>query len=214
MPRGKFQDLSGMRFGRLRCLKSHQAPIDSIDKHARWECVCDCGEMTSVRSDALLSHKTKSCGCLGLEGGTITPRFGIDAPYYKHGLSRTKEYRRLDSERRRQTESYRIYHRDYIRYYRSMKRANTDKIFSFQELESHLQRLGKKCIYCGGSYEHLDHFTPLSREGKNNLDNLFPSCARCNVSKGNRIVFSEWIPVSSRYMPISLLERAVEVCHS
>ena len=31
---------------------------------ARWECICDCGEVISVRFSALTSGNTKSCGCI------------------------------------------------------------------------------------------------------------------------------------------------------
>ena len=40
------------------------------------------------------------------------------------------------------------------------------------------------CVYCGGEFEHVDHAVPLSRGGPHTLDNLVPSCASCNCSKG------------------------------
>ena len=51
-------DLTGKRFGRLTiiCFGS-----------TRWRCLCDCGETTWVRSGALRSGSTQSCGCLAKE---------------------------------------------------------------------------------------------------------------------------------------------------
>lgn len=50
------------------------------------------------------------------------------------------------------------------------------------------------CAYCGcklnGKY-HVDHIIPLSRGGSNNADNLTLTCARCNLSKGDKLL-SEW----------------------
>ena len=46
-----------------------------------------------------------------------------------------------------------------------------------------------KCMYCGKKiqldYMHIDHKTPLSRKGSNNLSNLHLICAPCNNRKGS-----------------------------
>lgn len=65
------KDLTGTVSGRL--------VVDSFDKHIKdsrgksrnyWICNCSCGNKVSVRSDALSSGKTKSCGCLRDEVAT------------------------------------------------------------------------------------------------------------------------------------------------
>lgn len=44
------------------------------------------------------------------------------------------------------------------------------------------------CFYCGVALAvdayHVDHKTPISRGGSDNLSNLVPSCPPCNWSKG------------------------------
>lgn len=50
-----------------------------------WMCRCDCGNETEVRIGNIRFGRTKSCGCL-------QRRKGEDAPAYKHGRSRTKDY--------------------------------------------------------------------------------------------------------------------------
>lgn len=53
--RGEFVDLSGERFGKLTVIKR----VKSM-----WLCQCECGRQCKVRTDALKSGNTKSCGCL------------------------------------------------------------------------------------------------------------------------------------------------------
>jgi len=47
---------------------------------------------------------------------------------------------------------------------------------------------GDSCLYCGGSFEHVDHFISLARGGKHCIGNLVPSCAHCNSSKSGRLI--------------------------
>lgn len=56
-------DLTGMRFTRLLVTKLHS----TNNRGARWQCVCDCGNTSVVRSDILRNGGSKSCGCLARE---------------------------------------------------------------------------------------------------------------------------------------------------
>ena len=53
-------DLAGQRFGRLVVL----GRVGTIRGRSAWECVCDCGNTTTVASDLLIRGDTQSCGCL------------------------------------------------------------------------------------------------------------------------------------------------------
>lgn len=57
-------DITGQKFGSLLVLK-----CDGRDKHGQtmWECLCDCGNKTNVRSWQLRNGKVKSCGCSMLD---------------------------------------------------------------------------------------------------------------------------------------------------
>lgn len=57
----KFNDLTGMTFGRLKVIEQNGR---TSDRHILWRCKCECGEFTNVSSRELRSGKTKSCGCL------------------------------------------------------------------------------------------------------------------------------------------------------
>lgn len=56
---GKFQDLTGQRFGRL-------VAVEYLGG-SRWNCKCDCGNYHTVVAYSLKSGNTKSCGCYNIE---------------------------------------------------------------------------------------------------------------------------------------------------
>ena len=79
----RVHDLTGERFGRL-------VVIGLDDKNTRktyWVCQCDCGETKTVRSDALLSGATVSCGCKKKEQNCKNLTAGK-----KHYMSGTRLY--------------------------------------------------------------------------------------------------------------------------
>lgn len=65
-PNPKAKDLTGQRFGRLTVIKKHSSEKGRI----KWECRCDCGNITYPVTSKLTTGKTVSCGCLGLENAT------------------------------------------------------------------------------------------------------------------------------------------------
>lgn len=54
-----FKDLTNQRFGKLVALETD----GYYNKQILWKCKCDCGTITKVRSNYLLSGHTTSCGC-------------------------------------------------------------------------------------------------------------------------------------------------------
>lgn len=58
---GKFQDLTGQKFGRLTVIKRVE---NSRSKQIRWLCQCDCGNRKVILGNSLKTGKTLSCGCL------------------------------------------------------------------------------------------------------------------------------------------------------
>ena len=161
-------DLVGLRFGRLVVMERTRQSY--ADRSRLWRCICDCGATVLKRSSELKAGKKRSCGCLI----TDTQRARLTT----HGLSRTITYQREMGALKR-----------------SRKRnANGERVCP-QRLKEKIQRLGNKCVYClDGEYEQLDHIVPLSRNGRHVLSNLVPSCARCNGSKHNKLLFTEWMP--------------------
>ena len=80
-PKRRGYNLAGKRFGRL--IANSIAGRDGTSN--TWHCSCDCGGTSVVRSNRLLSGKTKSCGCLRREL-SYTRRAG-------HLMSGTRIYR-------------------------------------------------------------------------------------------------------------------------
>lgn len=71
-----FIDRTGEKFGKLTVIRRVENAPGGI---TRWECLCECGNTTVVRSRNLISGSVKSCGCL--TGGKTT-----------HNMSKTRLY--------------------------------------------------------------------------------------------------------------------------
>lgn len=56
------------------------------------------------------------------------------------------------------------------------------------------------CAYCGKLSNKLqkDHVLPVSRGGTDNIDNIVPACSRCNQSKFNKMLGTEWTPTLAK----------------
>lgn len=78
---GRFIDLTGERFGRLRVLQR-----DGCNKHGqvKWWCRCDCGVEKHVLGMCLTRGETQSCGCLHKEKTSEASK--------THGMTRTQIY--------------------------------------------------------------------------------------------------------------------------
>lgn len=68
------------------------------------------------------------------------------------------------------------------------KKKLPDKI-SGKDLQALYYSQNGKCVYCGvklGTHFHVDHKMPISKVGRNILDNIVCCCADCNRLKWNR----------------------------
>ena len=61
----RVHDLTGQKFGRLTVIGIDEG---KNTKKTYWICQCDCGRISSHRSDGLLAGTIKSCGCYKREG--------------------------------------------------------------------------------------------------------------------------------------------------
>lgn len=75
-------DLKGKRFEYLFVLDRAGSTKNG---KALWKCLCNCGNISYVTTDKLLSGKTVSCGCLGLKRASEAK--------IKHGKSNSSIYR-------------------------------------------------------------------------------------------------------------------------
>lgn len=83
---GKFEDLTGKRFGRLLVIERLDNRIISKKSRVFYLCKCDCGIFKVKSADTLRSGDVRSCGCLQKEvAAQVLFRRGADC-CIKHGL--------------------------------------------------------------------------------------------------------------------------------
>lgn len=51
-----------------------------------------------------------------------------------------------------------------------------------------LRRDSRRCVYCQGRGETVDHVVPKSRGGKDSWENCVACCVRCNTRKADRLL--------------------------
>ena len=90
---GVIRDLTGQRFGRLIVIRMGDDKYTPSGKRIiTWDCICDCGNTTNVRSAHLTSGHTWSCGCAHREQMEAWKTLN-----FKHGRNRkrnpSKSYR-------------------------------------------------------------------------------------------------------------------------
>jgi 5-methylcytosine-specific restriction endonuclease McrA len=95
--------------------------------------------------------------------------------------ARSSEYKKLNHDKIRA----------HLRNRKARKRGCNGKCSAVQA-QSRIEFYGGTCAYCTNApYEHLDHVVPLARGGTGWPANLRPACAKCNMSKGSKLL-SEW----------------------
>jgi 5-methylcytosine-specific restriction endonuclease McrA len=119
---------------------------------------------------------------------------GRSMEYYhrnrEHILNRDKKRRERNPDR--YNEYWRLYRERYPektraiwhRYYTARKAGGS---FSGEEWRLLCDWFGNVCLCCGEARPlTVDHVIPVSKGGRNTIDNLQPLCRSCNPSKGNR----------------------------
>jgi len=87
---GKLKDLTGQVFGKLTVISRAE---NNNQNRPKWNCLCECGNMTVVSGSALKNGDTQSCGCFKLSE-TIKRST-------KHKNCKTKLYKKWSSAKTR-----------------------------------------------------------------------------------------------------------------
>lgn len=89
---GKFQDLTGMKFGKLTVIKQGEDHVTSGGrKQITWACRCDCGNTITVIGQSLRGGHVRSCGCIktpdmtGMKFGKLTVIERAENRIYRNG---------------------------------------------------------------------------------------------------------------------------------
>jgi len=71
-----------------------------------------------------------------------------------------------------------------VRWHRRRLRLSGQPGFTAQEWRALVETHQHRCVYCDESGPlQVEHKIPVARGGKNTIDNIVPSCARCNARK-------------------------------
>jgi len=78
------------------------------------------------------------------------------------------------------------------------RRKNCASTLTTVEWRTVLKAFDDRCAYCQRRGQmHIDHLHPISEGGPNILENVVPSCRRCNSSKGAKGL-AEWLRLSGQ----------------
>ena len=83
----------GKKFNRLTVISVISKPIGitSINKARYFECICECGNYTTIKKHDVINGKTKSCGCFQKEWALLE---GDEAPF-REVINRYKQTARI-----------------------------------------------------------------------------------------------------------------------
>lgn len=66
------------------------------------------------------------------------------------------------------------------------KNAGLPATLTLNQWFTTLKYFNNKCAYCDGSFDVIEHYTPVSLRGGTTHKNCVPACDRCNARKNNR----------------------------
>jgi len=171
---GCTEDLTGQVFGRWTVIKQS---TNRYNRHAYWECECECGTIKEVSATSLKGGRSKSCGC------------------YKQDMARERMLIEFGESN---------FNTMYYRYKHDATRRSLAFELSKNEFRALTQQ---SCYYCGASLGEMNLRgnkangkyigNGVDRIDNNigyTLDNSVPCCSECNYAKGTRTVdeFLSW----------------------
>lgn len=151
MARLHVKNIEGNRFGKLLVIS--RVSSSNNDHHVHWQCLCDCRTFCIVSGKNLRTGHTTSCGCFR-KVANLT-----------HGLTGTRQIKRVYEKRRRE------------------KEQGLDSQWTYL-MELALQTMFPNCINCGSADQmNTDHVYPLSAGYGLVPGNAVRLCKSCNSKK-------------------------------
>lgn len=215
--RANARDFTGAVFSRLTVIRR----VNNEKKGASfWECECECGKTTIIRSDGLITGHAKSCGCLQRE---LT-----SARATTHGLTGTAEYYRMTHKRRMGSEPlYVVKHRTRGLISTALKKkgysktSKTQEILgcTFDEFKSHIEsQFTDGMCWERFSEIHIDHIVPLASAKTiedililNHYTNLQPLWAIDNLKKGSKLDYNVYGEVGRHVINPTMIDNSIKI---
>ena len=109
-----------------------------------------------------------------------------NAEYYKSHEVELRKYQHLYRKTQRGREVARLAKR-----IRRARRLNLPATLTSSEWKTILEAYDHRCAYCGTQFKltselHQEHVVPVNQGGGYTVDNIVPSCCKCNHKKGAR----------------------------
>lgn len=112
------------------------------------------------------------------------------ANYAAKAAEKCANQRRYYQENKEHYQEYAIMHVHEVR----AAEAGTGGAFTPEEWQDTIRLFNGKCAYCDQEKKlTVDHVVPISRGGRNVIENIVPCCQQCNSSKWNKLLH-EWRP--------------------
>jgi hypothetical protein len=173
---GKKADLIGQRFGRLLVIQNHKRK----NRLCRI-CICNCGNIKSIRSTHLLKGITKSCGCLAKE---IRTQKNIESRKYHPIISSARMIWKRRYKDGIKFDDFLILSQKECYY------CGTPPFTKHIEVKKGSPEYVLK--YGTFIYNGLDRLDSNKNHSKNNV---VPCCKYCNYAKNNRSYYEyvDWV---------------------
>jgi 5-methylcytosine-specific restriction endonuclease McrA len=160
-------------------------------KKSKWTCLCDCGNTIMIKSCALTSGNTKSCGCLNRESLTKKAHKLIEGrrksiPVIASARRIWQGYCQRDKEMKIQFDDfYKITQMNCL--YCGIKPSKLYNFFNAKSAKGSIKAKEEGGFYFNG----LDR---IDSNKSHTLDNVVPCCNQCNKAKSDRSLseFKNW----------------------
>jgi hypothetical protein len=174
----------GQKFGRLTTIRYFAKDRPDQNKHAYYECICECGNKTECRLEHLKKGKIKSCGCLSRELASKRNKGKTPASYLPDNLSAKR------------------------RIFKNYKREALERGLEFPlDFDYFIELVQKNCHYDNTPPTRVvkvsgskSRFICNGIDRKDNtkgytVENSVPCCTKCNFAKSkyNYEDFLKWI---------------------
>jgi 5-methylcytosine-specific restriction endonuclease McrA len=170
--RASAKNITGLRSGLLVAVKR----IGTKDRQAVWECLCDCGHVTTKKARDIIDNRIISCGCYGTTRSPPLRPDNVRLSARVGAAKRNNQWRAAEGHFTVAT----------------IKALLTAQQYRCANPACPTRRYSIRKRY------HVDHIIPLSRGGCNNASNIQILCPACNMRKHDKDPFS-WA-ISNGYL--------------